>query len=189
MADLGRPANFAGAEGVVEWQEIRNYFKSGPSSGGQADVYITDDTDYLWRLRFLSIFGDASGTVGTMALTLQGLTAGSLSGIGWPNGGPLVAAADAEVRPGESYHYSWNTEISDNYSNLDNDFGRIFVGGMPLLYIPKNTTISIMLSAKGGYDGQFNIDGGHLQIERFLPEQVTGGPLGAGGVYLLPYGG
>lgn len=185
MVDLGRPDNFAGTEGVVELFLIGAFFRAAPSTEAQFEFLTTDVSPWLYRVRFVAIFGRATGTVGSVGITLQGLTI-TQSGPPWPNGGPLMANSDVLVNSGEGFHFTWNTEVSDNYSGLNSDFGRTWVGGLPLLYLPQNTTFSILLDGKAGYDGDFVLDGGHMQMERFAPGTVLGGDTAAQDLYLLP---
>jgi hypothetical protein len=187
VVDLGRPPNFGGSEGVVELFAFGEDFRFGPVAGAQIDLLTTDDSPSLYRIRFFSVFGNLTAGAGGVVLTFQA-NCSAITGDPWPSGGPVIAASDTQVLPTESFHYAWSTEIADNYSNLDSDFGRVWVGGMPLVYLPKQTTISILFTSKGGYGGDFHMVGGHMQMERFQADTVTGvGSQGPNeGVYLLP---
>jgi hypothetical protein len=186
VVDLGRPDNYADAQGVVELIPFRiNEAFAGPDQ--QVDL-LTVTGDALFRPRYFSIYGEATGgTVGDVVLTFQGLYGTTSPTALFPPSGGLVAAADKNVGLNESFLYTWNTEVSDNYSNKDSDFGRIWVGGLPLMYLPTGTSFSILLSGANGYDGDFLLHTGQMQLERLQPERVTGG--GAPDleqVYLMP---
>ena len=185
MVDLGRPDHFEDAVGVVELFDIGNHFQAGPQSLVQFPLFTTDASPMLYRVRHVSIFGAATAGAGGFVLTFEGVTSAA-TGPPWPTGGPLVAAADVQVNQNENYHYTWSTEIADNYSNLDADFGRVWVGGLPMLYLPKLTTFAVVFSAKGGYVGDFQIQDGHMQYERFQADTVTGAGGTAETLYLLP---
>jgi hypothetical protein len=185
VAELAPPAQYTDAAGVVDFYRINGDGGGFGTTGSQFTLLQTDESDTMYRVRFVSVFGSLSGSVGNVTLTFQGLTEGVRSGPGWPNGGPLVAAADTAVPHGGDYHYSWNTEIADNYAARDADFGHIWVGGLPLMFLPKFTDFSLMMSSFDGFDADYTFQGAHMQVERF---RTTGA--GGGGadqrVYIVP---
>jgi hypothetical protein len=186
VVDLGRPDTYADAQGVVELLPFEiNTFINGPNN--QFELLETTG-EMLYRPRYFSIWGEGSGgTMGDFVVTFQGLYSGNSSRTWFPPSGGLVAAADRNVGRNESFLYTWNTEISDNYSNLDSDFGRIWVGGMPLMYMPSGTIFSVLLSKANGYDGDYILHTAQMQLERFQPERVTGSDTTTlDQVYLLP---
>ena len=185
MVDLGRPDKYADAQGVVDLIPFDiNTFLSGPNN--QFDLLETAG-DMLFRPRYFSIWGEGSGgTTGDFVVTFQGLYSGNSPRAWFPGSGGLVAAADRNVGRNESFLYTWNTEISDNYSNLDSDFGRIWVGGLPLMYMPTGTQFSVLLSRANAYDGDFILHTAQLQLERFAPAAVTGSGSANADLYLLP---
>jgi hypothetical protein len=122
--------------------------------------------DLLYRVRYFSIVGHAiGGTVGSMVVTLQGLYSSQGPPGYFPAVGGLVAAADQNVQRGEDFLYTWATDLPNGYSNLDADFGRIWVGGIPLMWLPTGTQLSLLLSPEGGYDGGWSLESGELHIE------------------------
>lgn len=182
MVELALPANFANAEPELEVYRVPDqHFAFNP---GQADILeLTGQA--LWRIRFASFFGNVSGTVGSVTLTFQALISG-LVGSPWTNGGPIVASAPTNVLFTEAYHYAWNTDIADNYSNLTASFGRTSVVGLPLMYLPEDTRISLHVTRNNAWDGTLTILGGQIEMERF---RLTGQALQAGplaDVFLLP---
>jgi hypothetical protein len=185
VVDLGRPDQYADAQGVVELIPFAiNEAFPGPSS----QVALTKTAgDMLFRPRYFSVYGEgAGGTVGDFVVTFQGLYSPDSPRAYFPSSGGLIAAAEKNVGRNESFVYTWNTEISDNYSNKDDDYGRIWVGGLPLMYLPTGTEFSVLLSAANGYDGDYLLHTAQMQLERFQPATVTGGGSANADLYLLP---
>jgi hypothetical protein len=185
VVDLGRPDTYEDATGTVRL--VRIAINSAFGGLGQTDPWYETQEGSYWRVRYVSIFGEASGgTVGTLVITFQALYGGNTPANYWPASGGLVAAADPNVALNQSFLFTWNTEVSDNYSNVDSDFQRVWVGGLPLMYLPGGVLFTFLMSAAGGYDGGCTLHDGHMQIEQFQPGAVTGGQGANADLYLLP---
>lgn len=182
MAELALPPNFADATPELEVYRVPDQHST--FAQGQVELLTLAGTA-LWRIRFASFSGSVGGSVGSVTLTFQALIPGSV-GSPWTNLGPLVAAAPTVINFNEDYHYSWNTDIADNYSNLTASFGRTSVVGLPLMYLPEDTRISLHVTRNNAWDGTLTILGGQIEMERF---RLTGQALQAGplaDVFLLP---
>lgn len=181
MPELALPANFADASPELEVYQVPNQHDVFPQ--GQVELLTLTGTA-LWRIRFASFSGSVGGSVGSVTLTFQALIPATV-GSPWTDLGPLVAAAPTTILKGEDYHYSWNTDIADNYSNLTASFGRVSVVGLPLMYLPEGTLISLHVTRNNAWDGTLTILGGQIEMERFrLTGQAQAQSLDQ--IYLLP---
>jgi hypothetical protein len=186
VADLGRPPAYEGADGTVLLHRIE--INSAFGGLGQTDPWYETAGEGYFRVRYVSLYGEATGgTMGTLVITFQALYSGDTPANYWPASGGLVAAADPNIALNQSFLFTWNTEISDNYSNVDADFGRVWVGGLPLMYLPGGVLFTFLMSAAGGYDGGCLLHDGHMQIEQFAFQPSQRAAFGP--TYLLPVGG
>lgn len=171
MTDLGRPDTFQDAEGTIDVVAIPGHAPG--TSSWELDYYETTGP-LLFRPRFVSIFGNVSAGAGTVTFAFQGLTSGLL-GDPWPAGGPLVCPSPVAIASGARFSIAWNTEIADNYSGPTSSFGTAVVAGMPVVYLPRLTTFSILATASAGATVVPVLEGGMMQLERLSPATASAG--------------
>ena len=187
MVEMALPDNFQGSEPLLVSYNIRP--NQLIATGSSAAVFIETGPERIYRIRYVNIIGGVSGTAGTATLTFEALTSGDTPA-GWPQVGPLATTAPHTFALGENFSLTWSTEVADNYSGTNQDWGTTMVMGLPLVFIPAGCFVQLLCSPSAGGDAEADIQGGLIQYESFPPGALQGdNAQGQDSLYLLPGGG
>jgi hypothetical protein len=173
VAELALPEQAQGAAGTLDIFEIPAQTGAVGSSSFELQRL---PGPYYYRARHLYITGRVIAfTTGTYAFTFNIYSAGNLL---------LSAPAVITATPADDFRtFSWSTEAGANYSGYEALLsGQAAVMGIPLVTAPGPALFEFNTVSFGpGADGQWRIDQGTLQVERFTP-----GPGGGGAGDSLP---
>lgn len=188
MVALAQPERFEDATPRLQIVNVPGDARTLFAGGVSEHRFFTTGADYIWRVRSLAVHGRVTGLSPSFRL---GLTFSISASAGQPwtnanNDSGIQAMSPQVIDNGDSFAYTWSTEIGDNYLSTNVQWGKTAVLGLPMVWLPPQTDIVLEMSSFSPDDASYIVRDGYMMIEYLAQSTVEQGGSANADLYLLP---